>query len=98
MKIVREFLGQKIEIKLTDAELLDAYQEKRTEYGAESLLDDLESEGYKADEIPSSMVYAMAREVQDVAYKMDLPDGLEDARQEVMNRHRGMLKYYKEGE
>lgn len=98
MKIVREFLGQKIEIKLTDAELLDVYQEKRTEYIAETLRDDLESEGYLPDEIPFSIICAMAREVQDVAYKMDLPDGLEDARQEVMNRHRGMLKYYKEGE
>lgn len=96
MKIVREFLGQEIEIELTSEELFDAYQEKRTEYGAESLLDDLESEGYKTDEIPSSMVYAMACEVQDVAYEMDLPDGLEDARQEVMNKHRGILEYYKE--
>lgn len=54
MKIVREFDGTKVEITLTDVELLNAYMEKKAEYDREFVLNILMAEEY--ENVPESMI------------------------------------------
>ena len=54
MKIVREFDGTKVEITLTDVELLNAYMEKKADYDREFVFNILMEEEY--ENVPDSMV------------------------------------------
>lgn len=93
-KITREILGQKIEVELTEAEELSIYDAVQNRYDAEVLNEYLESEGYFG--VHDVMLKAMAKEMRDIAYDSDMSDGMDDARAEVLKRHRGMLEYFRE--
>ena len=54
MKIMREFDGTKVEITLTDVELLNAYMEKKADYDREFVFNILMEEDY--ENVPDSMV------------------------------------------
>lgn len=98
MTIFREFLGQRIEIELTDEELLDAYMAKQHEYDKETIGDYLDAEGYDIEKTPEGFIGYLAREYRrekDEAAWNDQADlGILD---EVLEKHSKVMAEYKEG-
>ena len=94
--IVRNILGHEIEIELTEKEEMEIYDSVQHRYDTEVFREYLDAEGYY--NVNEDVIKAMAKEMRNVAYDMDLDDGMDLAREKVLDQHRGMLEYFKEEE
>jgi hypothetical protein len=93
MKIIREILGQNIEIELTANEMRDAYLAVQHGEDIDVIADFLEDNGYNIDNIPDIFLHKFANELRDLEGK---GYGEECACERVREMHCGMLSHYKE--
>ena len=96
MKIMRECNGLKVEIELTEAEMLQAYEEVSNNYDCEFVNEYLMNEGYY--DIPENILRGLAKEMREYATNIAETMGSDDFRamDEVLGKHKNILSEYME--